>query len=438
VTNITITQESPLIIDDASSPTTFDTITIEAGGYIEIRVACDLTCKNFVKPPPSDLFIQNYSPPSTSPSPNNSNQTPGQEVTTPDGGPWANIQFNFWDIDGNVYALGDLYLLAEPHIGSPASLSRSAPGFIGTAAAIENKWTFDENITLQPNQHYYFYMSSHPPAGTIATTNETASGYQSYGSDNGTDNFVSRPWQLQYTLVAAVIAPRADIILIGERGDAGIPGANGAAGGAGGNGADGQCDAAGGAISKYARGGHAGSPGGDGGQGGDGENGGMGPEVTMDLGEVTGKIIIANCGGDAGIGGTGGAGGDGGAGGAGGNGKKCWAMQINGADGGAGGNGGDGGKGGSGGNGGDPNTVRVTYTPTPGTDSIVIGQSQGGAKGGKGTGGGGGKGGVGGSGGSHGGSEGSNGNPGATGLSGYADGYPGSNNKCLIINGYLY
>jgi hypothetical protein len=99
-----------------------------------------------------------------------------QWVTTPSGGPWTNITFNFYEppTPGTPYAIGNLYLLDHAYAGAPSSLSSSS--YIGVAAASGGtSWVFDPSVTLQANTQYYFYMdtpsdASHLLFSTAANT----------------------------------------------------------------------------------------------------------------------------------------------------------------------------------------------------------------------------------------------------------------------------
>ena len=89
-------------------------------------------------------------------------QAPGQQVTTPAGGPWDNIAFNFYDSTGAPWALQTLYLLSQPYTGLAGSLNASTPGYISLAAGGNGVYTFPSGVTLQPQTAYYFYTSALP------------------------------------------------------------------------------------------------------------------------------------------------------------------------------------------------------------------------------------------------------------------------------------
>ena len=55
---------------------------------------------------------------------------PGQSITTPTGGPWDNLTFNWFDSPGaNIVGIpiagGTLFLLSSEYLGTPAALSSS-------------------------------------------------------------------------------------------------------------------------------------------------------------------------------------------------------------------------------------------------------------------------------------------------------------------------
>ncbi|HUP03291.1 MAG TPA: hypothetical protein VMU19_04845 [Bryobacteraceae bacterium] len=88
----------------------------------------------------------------------------GQSVTTPNGGPWDNIDFNFMD-DSNNYAIGGLYVLTEAYTGAPGDLSPSTAGYLGfTSTITDGVWNFS-GVTLSSDTQYFFYMDSIVPLG---------------------------------------------------------------------------------------------------------------------------------------------------------------------------------------------------------------------------------------------------------------------------------
>ena len=94
----------------------------------------------------------------------------GESFTTPGGGAWNNITFNFYsDLDATTpYALGTLYLFDQVFTGVPSTLSSSDVGFIANATSVVNNvWIFDPSIVLQPNTQYAVYSDTPFSAGSI-------------------------------------------------------------------------------------------------------------------------------------------------------------------------------------------------------------------------------------------------------------------------------
>lgn len=108
---------------------------------------------------------------------------PGESFTTPAGGPWSSISFNFYSGVGappytTPVAPGTAFLLSTAYAGTPEALSAATPGFI--ASSISNAggiYTFDRAVTLQPNTQYWIFantagvrFSGSTTAGTSAQT----------------------------------------------------------------------------------------------------------------------------------------------------------------------------------------------------------------------------------------------------------------------------
>src|SRR5580704_9531985 len=96
----------------------------------------------------------------------------GQSITTPTGGPWDNLAFNFeqcLDPSGtsclsttnSPFALGGLFLLTQKYDGLPSGLSSATPGFIADTTTITGGvWNFAPGVTLSPSTQYFFYMNT--------------------------------------------------------------------------------------------------------------------------------------------------------------------------------------------------------------------------------------------------------------------------------------
>jgi hypothetical protein len=86
---------------------------------------------------------------------------PGQSVTTPLGGPWDAITFNFFTNPTTPTASGTLFLLSKEYLGTPAALSSATSGFVAQSQSISGgKYIFDPGVTLQPNTQYFLYANA--------------------------------------------------------------------------------------------------------------------------------------------------------------------------------------------------------------------------------------------------------------------------------------
>jgi len=123
----------------------------------------------------------------------------GQSVTTPIGGPWDNLGFNFVqcvDPSGTSclstttntpFALGGLFLLTQKYDGLPSGLSSATPGFIAdTSTIVGGVWTFASSVTLNPSSQYFFYMNTafNGPEIVYSNANPYAGG-QSFEANSG-------------------------------------------------------------------------------------------------------------------------------------------------------------------------------------------------------------------------------------------------------------
>ena len=147
-------------------------------------------------------------------------QAPGQEVTTPSGGPWNNILFNFYDSNGNPVALELLFLLSQPYSGTASALSSSTPGFVASAAGggLGGVYTFGSAVTLQANTAYYFYDSSLSSGewGNNANFSAIGSGFQGYGAANGgaSSSFTTRPFAQAFNLTGTAAVPEPSAVAL--------------------------------------------------------------------------------------------------------------------------------------------------------------------------------------------------------------------------------
>jgi hypothetical protein len=122
----------------------------------------------------------------------------GQSVTTPTGGPWDNLGFNFeqcvdpsgtscLSTTNSPFALGGLFLLTQKYDGLPSGLSSATPGFIAdTTTIVGGVWDFASSVTLNPSTQYFFYMNTafNGPEVVYSTANPYAGG-QSFEANSG-------------------------------------------------------------------------------------------------------------------------------------------------------------------------------------------------------------------------------------------------------------
>ena len=103
-----------------------------------------------------------------------SENIPGQSLTTPAGGPWNNLQFNWFDDTSASTAFGTLFILTQEYTGEPLSLSPATFGYVTSAAANGPGTFYPPNpvIELQPSTTYYFYANAHPPTPVLVDTND--------------------------------------------------------------------------------------------------------------------------------------------------------------------------------------------------------------------------------------------------------------------------
>lgn len=89
----------------------------------------------------------------------------GLAFTTPSGGPWDEITFNFFAVDGTTpVAAGTAYLFTSAYTGSPTGLS-SASYLAASTGVSSNVYDFSATFTLQPGTTYYIYEDTRIAVG---------------------------------------------------------------------------------------------------------------------------------------------------------------------------------------------------------------------------------------------------------------------------------
>lgn len=93
----------------------------------------------------------------------------GQSTTTLAGGPWNEIQFNFYDNTAEPFATpvyapvasGNLFILSSEYLGAPGDLSSATPGFVAQSTGITTGvYQFDSAVTLAGATRYWFYTDA--------------------------------------------------------------------------------------------------------------------------------------------------------------------------------------------------------------------------------------------------------------------------------------
>src|SRR5882757_8437152 len=77
----------------------------------------------------------------------------GESFTTPGGGPFNNIAFNFFsDVPATTpTAGGTAFLLSQVYLGAPAGLTTATPGFLAQSTSISSgRYLFNPSLILQP------------------------------------------------------------------------------------------------------------------------------------------------------------------------------------------------------------------------------------------------------------------------------------------------
>jgi len=101
----------------------------------------------------------------------------GQSFTTPAGGPWSEITFNFYATPATgttpastPVAAGTAFLLTQEYLGTPAALSTSTPGFLAQSIGVfGGVYAFPPSVVLNPGTEYWIYEN----ASMTITGNDT-------------------------------------------------------------------------------------------------------------------------------------------------------------------------------------------------------------------------------------------------------------------------
>ena len=135
----------------------------------------------------------------------------GESFTTPAGGPWNNITFNFFSDRPPVTpsATGTAFLFSQAYTGNPAALSSAAPGFIASSTGISGgAYVFDPSVQLAANTVYWIFENGVlTVSGGDAVSADTA-----YFAPTPSSNFVvaiGAPQATNFAVNGTVVATAA-------------------------------------------------------------------------------------------------------------------------------------------------------------------------------------------------------------------------------------
>jgi hypothetical protein len=111
----------------------------------------------------------------------------GQSFTTPTGGPWSDVTFNFYDLTRTPYAAGTGYLFATAYSGTPANLG--AAGALAVSGVADGSvYRFGPSFRLRSGTQYFFYEDA---AMRLLGGGTGQIGGTSVFTQSGTGNFAS-------------------------------------------------------------------------------------------------------------------------------------------------------------------------------------------------------------------------------------------------------
>jgi PEP-CTERM motif len=137
----------------------------------------------------------------------------GQSFTTAAGGPFDDIALNLYNSAGSPYAAGTGFLLSEAYSGTPGDLSSSTPGYLGSAIASGDFYTFATSLTLASDTQYFFYENA--PLGSITGDNVYAGGVYYFSSGGAFSS--AAPASINFTVTGdvATTPEPSSLILLG-------------------------------------------------------------------------------------------------------------------------------------------------------------------------------------------------------------------------------
>jgi hypothetical protein len=140
---------------------------------------------------------------------------PGESLTTPLGGPWNNLTFNWFAIGGAPTAAGMLYLFTQEYLGTPADLSPGLPGLLAVSApASGGMYVFAPTLTLSGATQYFFYTdTSLTLTGSQVDISPGGDIYAAFASDASFGKFEGQ--DANFILAGDAVPEPASLVLIG-------------------------------------------------------------------------------------------------------------------------------------------------------------------------------------------------------------------------------
>jgi hypothetical protein len=130
----------------------------------------------------------------------------GESFTTPVGGPWTDIAFNFYsDIPAATpAAAGDAFLLTQEYLGTPSALSSSTPGFLAESTGNSGGvYTFAPGVVVNASTQYWLYEDTSVTVSGSSTAGGPSG--QAYFATSAATDFAASGTQLaNFTLSGSV------------------------------------------------------------------------------------------------------------------------------------------------------------------------------------------------------------------------------------------
>ena len=144
----------------------------------------------------------------------------GQSFTTPAGGPWNNLAFNWFDTGGapnpgvpNPIAAGTLFLLNQQYLGTPGALSAATAGYVAQSQSIAGGvYIFNSNVAVQPNSVYFAYTNQAVPNNSGDGNVIAGSAYGDIGA-GGTYALLGGSIDARFRLQGSVIPEPSGMLL---------------------------------------------------------------------------------------------------------------------------------------------------------------------------------------------------------------------------------